>query len=176
MPGGRPAGMGHRVCGGRRRPATSRVDTGRGFGGGGGGGKRSGYTGPSTARRSKPWTPPGGGWDSSPARAVPYSLRGVKAMTDEPWARDLEAATPSMSMEDGGGGGGGSPCGSTRDPAAAALSTPSGGPGPSPGGTPGGTGRPGGSTRARGGGRRESGRSHSPTLVQPEWDRSKELR
>lgn len=42
-----------------------------------------------TSRNSqaRPWAPTAG-WDVSPARATPYALRGVKPVTNEPWARD----------------------------------------------------------------------------------------
>lgn len=48
------------------------------------------------------WTPSGaGGWDSSPARAVPYTLRGSKPVTDEPWARD-NVEVDRSNMRNGG--------------------------------------------------------------------------
>ena len=50
---------------------------------------RTGGPKPSTSRGAPGrWTPPvSGGWDSSPLRATPYALRGMKPVTDEPWAR-----------------------------------------------------------------------------------------
>ena len=39
---------------------------------------------------------PSATWDSSPARAVPYTLRGTKPVTDEPWARDEAVYSESM--------------------------------------------------------------------------------
>ena len=57
----------------------------------------AGRQGTSRHTRSK-WVPPTVGWDASPARAVPYTLRGTRPVTDEPWARD-EAINRNAEME-----------------------------------------------------------------------------
>ena len=47
-------------------------------------------------------------WDPSPYRAVPYELRGMKTVTNEPWVEDVKAnpelnmATSSLSRLDDG--------------------------------------------------------------------------
>jgi hypothetical protein len=72
--------------------------------------------------RSK-WVPPTLGWDASPARAVPYTLRGTRPVTDEPWARD-EAINRNAEMEGVGGHRAGTKRGGKKKPAVAIENRP----------------------------------------------------
>ena len=56
---------------------------------------------------SSRWAP-SSGWDSSPLRTVPHTLRGSKPVTDEPWQRDEELKNRLKAETDrkfGAGGG-----------------------------------------------------------------------
>jgi hypothetical protein len=97
-------------------------------------------------------------------------------MTDEPWARDLQSAAAAVAAGAGPMNPEGTPSGGRREPSSALFQDASGGSPPSNpsgrGGGQSGGGKPGNSSRGRG---TRGGRSHAATLVQPEWDRSKEL-
>lgn len=60
--------------------------------------RSSGYGQTSRAAQPKPRPFVGPGWDASPARSVPYTLRGSKPVTNEPWAAD-EAVNRNADLE-----------------------------------------------------------------------------